>query len=95
MKEDLKDISANRTSVSEGGEEFYNSRVSLLSVWELSDSSVPQLCREAPRRGWAQICPQPAVGKVEGGPTPPFYERARLAPSESMDYGCQSPVGVQ
>ena len=72
MKEDLKDISANRTSVSEGGEEFYNSRVSLLSVWELSDSSVPQLCREAPRRGWAQICPQPAVGKVEGGPTPPF-----------------------
>ena len=37
MKEDLKDISANRTSVSEGGEEFYNGRVSLLSVWELSD----------------------------------------------------------
>ena len=28
MKADLKDITANRTSVSEGGEEFYNDRVS-------------------------------------------------------------------
>ena len=45
MKEDLKDITASRTSVSEGGEEFYNSRVSLLLVWELSDRSGPQLCR--------------------------------------------------
>ena len=28
MKADLKDITASRTSVSEGGEEFYNDRVS-------------------------------------------------------------------
>ena len=42
MKEDLKDITASRTSVSEGGEEFYNSRVSSLKEnyfwkWKLSD----------------------------------------------------------
>ena len=58
MKEDLKDISANRTSVSEGGEEFYNSRVSFLSVWSCQTKVYRNYVeKQAPQRGWAQICP--------------------------------------